>query len=152
VKIYVIRDSAEARQFLVQSLWWQRVMSPNAASVRTLLAWAKEVASEGQPLPPPGFIADLGHVALGEDWDHKPHRDSGTMVPHLPINLVRTYEDHVLGKIYADWTFGRASDALRHYAKGREQARGLAYLLGAFRERAKYDGVEMSLGLSLIHI
>lgn len=147
MKIYVIRDSAEARQFLVQSLWWQRVMSPNAASVRTLLAWAKEVASEGQPLPPPGFIADLGHVALGEDWDHKPHRDSGTMVPHLPINLVRTYEDHVLGKIYADWTFGRASDALRHYAKGREQARGLAYLLGAFRERAKYDGVEMSLGV-----
>ena len=53
------------------------------------------------------------------------------------INLVRTYEDHVLGKIYADWTFSRASDALRHYAKGRDQARGLAYFLNQFRERAR---------------
>jgi hypothetical protein len=147
VKIHVIRDSAEARQFLVQGLWWQRVMPPSAASVRMLLGWAKELASGGQPLPPPGFIADLGHVAFGEDWDNKQNRESGAIVPHLPINLIRTYEDHVLGKIYADWTFGRASDALRHYAKGREQARGLAYLLGAFRDRARYDGVEMSLGV-----
>ena len=27
--------------------------------------------------------------------------------------LVRTYEDHVLGKVYADWSFARASDAMR---------------------------------------
>lgn len=132
---------------MLQGLWWQRVLSPNAATVRTLLTWAKELASGGQPLPPPGFIADLGHVAFGEDWDHRQNRDTGAIVPNLPINLVRTYEDHVLGKIYADWTFGRASDALRLYSKGREQARGLAYLVGAFRDRAKYDGVEMSVGV-----
>jgi hypothetical protein len=147
VKTYVIRDSAEARQFLAQGLWWQRVLPPSAATVRTVLGWVKELASGGQPLPPPGFIGDLGHVAFGEDWDNRPNREGATTVPNLPINLIRTYEDHVLGKIYADWTFGRASDALRHYAKGREQARGLAYLLSAFRDRAKYDGVEMSLGV-----
>ena len=31
----------------------------------------------------------------------------------LPSSLLRTYEDHVLGKLYADWTFSRAGDALR---------------------------------------
>jgi hypothetical protein len=147
VKIHVIRDSTEGRQFLTQGLWWQRVLPPSAATVRTVLGWAKELASGGQPLPPPGFIGDLGHVAFGEDWENRPNREGTATVPNLPINLIRTYEDHVLGKIYADWTFGRASDALRPYAKGREQARGLAYLLGAFRDRAKFDGVELSLGI-----
>src|SRR5262249_46611702 len=68
-------------------------------------------------------------------------------VPNLPMNLVRTYEDHVLGKIYADYTFTRASDALRHYPKGRDQARGLAYFIGQFRERARFGGVQLPVGV-----
>ncbi|MGL4554791.1 MAG: hypothetical protein ACRC33_26800 [Gemmataceae bacterium] len=147
MKTHIIRDSFDARRFLAQGLWWQRVLPPTASTVRTVLAWAKEAASGGQPLPPIGFVADLGHVTYGEDWDSKPGREATTTVPNLPINLVRTYEDHVLGKVYADWTFGRACDALRQYARGRDQARGLAYFLGQFRERARYDGVEMSLGV-----
>src|SRR5262249_33875749 len=98
------------------------------------------------PLPPIGFVADLGHVAFGEDWEGRSGRE-GVSVPNLPINVVRTYEDHVLGKIYADWTFARGCDALRQYPKGRDQARGLAYMLGQFRERARFDGVEMSVGV-----
>ena len=64
---------------------------------------------------------DLGHNALGEEWELRTAREP-VQVPNLPMNLIRTYEDHVLGKMYADWTFGRGSDALRRYAKGREQA------------------------------
>ncbi len=146
MKTHVIRDSFEARRLLVGGLWWQRVTPPTAATVRAVLTWVKEAASAGQALPPIGFVADLGHVALGEDWESRSGREM-VSVPHLPINLIRTYEDHVLGKIYADWTFTRASDALRHYAKGRDQARGLAYLLEQFRERARFDGVELSLGV-----
>jgi hypothetical protein len=146
MKSYIIRDSAEARRFLTQGLWWQRVLPPTAGTVRPTLEWVKEVAAGGQLLPPPGFVADLGHVALGEDWETRAGRDP-VSVPNLPINLVRTYEDHVLGKIYADWTFSRASDALRHYAKGREQAQGLAFFLGQFHERAGFPGVEMSPGV-----
>src|SRR6202041_553718 len=93
-----------------------------------------------------GFVADLGHVAFGEDWESRSGREV-ISVPNLPINLISTYEDHVLGKIYADWTFSRASDALRHYAKGRDQARGLAFLLGQFHDRAGFDGVELSVGV-----
>lgn len=146
MKTHLIRDSDEARRFLTQGLWWQRVLPPAAATTRAALAWAKELASAGQPLPPPGFLADLGHVSLGEDWEMRSSRD-GLSVPHLPINLVRTYEDHVLGKIYADWTFTRASEALRRYARGRDQARGLAYFVGQFRERSGFDGVELPVGV-----
>ena len=43
-------------------------------------------------VPPPGFIADLGHVAFGLDWEtkagqHKP------VVPGVPPNLLSTYEE-----------------------------------------------------------
>jgi hypothetical protein len=146
MKSYIIRDSAEARRFLTQGLWWQRVLPPAAGNVRPILEWVKEVAAGGQLLPPVGFVADLGHVAFGEDWETRAGRDP-VNVPNLPINLVRTYEDHVLGKIYADWTFSRASDALRRYARGREQAQGLAFFLGQFHERAHFPGVEMSPGV-----
>ena len=46
-------------------------------------------------------------------------------LPGLPQGLIRTYEDYVLGKVYSDWTFARASDAVRRY-QGRDRARGLA--------------------------
>jgi hypothetical protein len=123
------------------------VIQPHANNVRELLLWGKELASAGQPLPPIGFIGDIGHVALGEEWELRSSTREPLQVPNLPMNLIRTYEDHVLGKIYADWTFGRGSDALRRYAKGREQARGLAYLLTQFYDRAKYKGLEISLGV-----
>jgi hypothetical protein len=141
-----IRDSLEARRFIVQGLWWQRVLQPQATTVRHILTWAKELASGGQLLPPIGFIADLGHVTFGEDWEMRAGREQVT-IPNLPIDKVRTYEDHVLGKIYADWTFSRAADALRRYAKGREQARGLAYFIGQFRERSRFPGLDMPVGV-----
>lgn len=147
MKKHIIRDSVEARRLIAQGLWFQRVKQPHANNVRDLLLWSKEIASGGDPLPPVGFVADVGHVALGEEWELRAAREP-LQVPNLPMNLIRTYEDHVLGKIYADWTFGRASDALRRYAKERrEQARGLAYFFTQFHQRAKYDYLEVSLGV-----
>lgn len=143
---FILRDSTDARQFLTQGLWWQRVLPPSASTVRSILTWVKEIASSGQPLPPPGFVADLGHVTFGEDWEMRSGREQ-MAVPNLPMNLVRTYEDHVLGKIYADFTFSRASDALKQYSRGRDQARGLAYFVGQFRERARFLGVELPVGV-----
>lgn len=146
MKTHLLRDGTEARQFLVQGLWWQRVLVPTALTVRPILNWAKELLGGGVPIPPLGFLADLGHVALGEDWDQRPTGEP-LVVPQLPMNVMRTYEDHVMGKIYADHTFQRASDALRRYEKGREQARGLAYLTAQFRERARFDAVELPVGI-----
>ena len=141
---YELRDSEEARRFLLQGLWWQRVLPPRADRVRSALEWALEIASSGQDLPPIGFLADLGHVAFGQDQDADSVREEPPSL--LPITLLRTYEDHVLGKFYADWTFGRAGDALRRY-KGRDQARGLAYLFQQFARRSGFHGVRLSPGV-----
>jgi hypothetical protein len=147
--IHELRDPEEARLFLAQGLWLQRVRAPSAAMVRPALLWALEVASAGHPLPPVGFLADLGHAALGADWEAKSGREA-VHVPGLPPGLTRTYEDYVLGKLYADWTFARASDVLRRFQgeeRDRDQARGLDFLLNQFRARADFDGVELSPGI-----
>jgi hypothetical protein len=142
---YELRDLDEARRFLSQGLWWQQTEVPSAATVRESLEWALQVAGGGQPLPPIGFVADLGHLAFRLDWEARAHRAT-VSVPNLPVNLLRTYEDQVLGKIDGDWTFGRAGDALRRF-QGRDRGRGLAFFLTQFRERAGFPGVEFSPGV-----
>src|SRR5271157_440410 len=107
--LHEIRDLDAARQFVVQGLWLQRVMSPSAAGVRLTLEWALEMAAGGQPLPPIGFVADMGHVLLGSSRETRPRRDAAGQ-PGLPGGLARTYEDLVLGKVFADWTVERAGD------------------------------------------
>jgi hypothetical protein len=163
----ILRDPEAARQFLLQGLWFQRAMHPGVATVPHALEWSLAIADAGQPLPPVGFVADLGHVALGKDREGRAHKESVTL-PGVPPGLIRTYEDHVLGKIYADWTFERASDALRRLALGdaeraehgkplseeeqrrrleRKRSLGLAYLVRQLRERGGFNGVEMSPGV-----
>jgi hypothetical protein len=139
-----LRDSDEARRFLLQGLWWQRVLPPSPERVRPVLEWALEIVSGGHDLPPLGFLADLGHVVLGQAPDVPPVRE--IQPPLLPIQLLRTYEDHVLGKFYADWTFSRASDALRHY-QGRDRSRGLSFMFQQFAERSGFQGVRLSPGI-----
>ncbi len=136
-----LRNLDAAREYLLQGLWLQRVVQPTAALVRPALEWALEIASGGQPLPPVGFVADLGNVVYGLDRGRqaKEHPE----VPGWPHALARSYEDHLLGKVYSDWTFERATDALRRYT-GRDQAKGLAYVVKQVRERAGLGGVELS--------
>ncbi len=135
-----LRDPGEARRFLLQGLWFQCVLPPAAAGVRPALALALEMSAAGYPLLPVGCIADVGNAAVNVNS----HTTRALIpLPGVPANLLRTYEDHVLGKLYADWTFARASDALRSY-EGRDRIRGLVFLLGRFCERAGLPGVEMS--------
>ena len=140
MELVELRDLDAARGYVLQGLWLQRIVRPTAALVRPALEWALEIASAGNPLPPVGFVADLGNVVYGLDRGRqtKEHVE----VPGWPHTLARSYEDHVLGKVYADWTFERATDALRRYT-GRDQAKGLAYVVKQIRDRAKLGGVEL---------
>jgi vWA domain found in the FtsH ternary systems/N-terminal helical region fused to the FtsH ternary system vWA domain len=135
-----LRDPDEARRYLLQSLWLQRVLPPRPATVAAAIEWALELIGGGEPLPPLGFVADVGHAIfqteVGQGKEH-------LHVPGWPEGLARTYEDYVLGKLYADSSFERAGDALRHY-RGRDQARGLAFLVTQFRQRAGFGGVHLS--------
>jgi hypothetical protein len=136
-----LRDPDEARRFLLQGLWLQRSVPSAATSVRPALEWALEIASAGNPLPPVGFVADVGLVAFGQDREGRPRE--ALPVAGLSSGLARTYEDHVLGKLYADATFERAADALRRY-EGRDRARGLAFIVDQFRQRAGFGGALLS--------
>jgi hypothetical protein len=143
---YEIRDLDDARTFLIQGLWFQRSVQPGPLTVKPALEWAMEIISQGKPMPPIGFIADLGQVALGMDWESRSNREK-LVLPNLPPQLLPTYEDHVLGKIYADWTFSTAGDALRRYREGRDRARGLAFIINQLCERAEFAAVDFSPGV-----
>lgn len=142
MNIRELRDGDQARRFVQEGLWLQRVAPPNPLSVQAALRWVLEAASAGQPVPPIGFIADLGHVALGLDHASKAAREAAGGAG-LPAALARTYEDHVLGKLYADWHFERAADALRRYT-GRIQDRGVIFIVNQFRERARFPTVVLN--------
>jgi hypothetical protein len=110
------------------------------------LEWALEIVAAGHPLPPIGLVADVGHLALAADWEPRTGRDAAAP-PHWPAGMLRSYEDHVLGKFYVDATFSRATDALRRYPAGRDQARGLAFLIEQIRNQSEFSGVSLSPGV-----
>ncbi len=137
-----LRDPDSARQFVTQGLWLQRARPPAADTVRPALEWTLELAASGQPLPPTGFVADIGSLLFGVERDTR----TGPALPSfpgLPDGLLRGYEDFVLGKLYADWTFERAADAVRHY-EGRDRRRGLAFVVERLQKRADFGGVLLS--------
>jgi len=136
-----IRDLDLARRYVLQGLLIQRALPPLPGTVRSVLEWSLEIASSGQPLPPTGFVADVGHAALGTDSEHRTKEPQP--IPGFPAALARSYEDHVLGKLYADWLFERAGDALRRYAD-KDRPRGLAYIIRQIRERGGLGGVLLS--------
>jgi hypothetical protein len=133
-----LRDLDAAKRYVLEGLCLQRAVKPTAATVRPALEWAMEIASGGHPLPPVGFVADIGHVAFGADAEYR--LKDPQQVPGWPPTLARTYEDHVLGKLYADWMFERAGDALRKY-QGKDRVKGIAYVINQIRERTKVPGV-----------
>lgn len=140
MNVVEVRDLDAARRFVVEGLWLQRAARPTAATVRPALEWAMEVVSGGRPLPPVGFVADVGHVALGADAEHRVKEP--VPIPGWKPEVGRMYEDYLLGKLYADWAFERAGDALRKY-HGRDRAKGVAYLVERVRERAGVGGVHL---------
>jgi hypothetical protein len=141
----ILRDSAVARKYLLQGLWFQRAVPPSAATVTSALTWSLAIADGGQPLPPTGLVADIGHAALGNERDRRSLQET-LAIPGWSSGSARTYEDLVLGKLYADWTFERASDALKRIELAK-QPLGLAYIIKQVRERGQLGGAEFSPGI-----
>jgi hypothetical protein len=136
-----LRDLDAARRYVTEGLWLQRAVKPNAETVKNALEWAMEIAAGGHPLPPVGFVGDVGHIALGADSEHR--SKDALHIPAWPPALVRMYEDHVLGKLYADLLFERAGDALQKY-HDKDRIKGLAYIVNQIQSRANIPGVHLS--------
>jgi vWA domain found in the FtsH ternary systems/N-terminal helical region fused to the FtsH ternary system vWA domain len=138
---YVIRDPDAARQHLLQGLLLSRCAPLTPARTHSALQWAMEIVSDGSPLPPLGYVADVGYIAFGLlRSDDMPAARS---VPGLDPTVTRRYEDYVLGKLYSDISFERGGDALMRYS-GRDQHRGLAYMINQQRARCGFEGVELT--------
>jgi hypothetical protein len=140
MQIHELRDPESARIFCEQSLWLARAVTPTVEIVQPVMEVALEMAGAGEPLPPLGFLADIGKLAL------EPDGGRGHDIPPIgpwPDGLTRTYEDHVLGKLYADSSFERGSDGVRRY-QGRDRMRGLAFLINQLMSRADIGGVHFS--------
>jgi hypothetical protein len=136
-----LRNPEESRAYLLDAFFLQRTARLGIPSVKSGLELALEIASEGQPLLPTGALLDFHTVAFGAGPSQFARETP--QYPGWPTTLLRQYEDHVLARLNSDWSFERASDALRRYS-GRERNRGLAYALKQFRHRARLGGVEVS--------
>lgn len=105
------------------------------------LRWASAIASNGQPLLPLGVIGDVGHFLTG--------RHLGATGPakheaeNWPQDLIRSYEDYFLSKVYSDWNLERASDVILGLDDS-DQAKAIAYVIQQLRSSAKLGGVSFS--------
>jgi hypothetical protein len=140
LNLFELRDPVEARQFVAQGLWLIRATSPTEALVETALAWSLEIAAQGEPMPPVGVVADIGQLLIEPRWSVSNSTGSALELPGWPAGLSRSYEDVVLGKLDADPSFARASDALARY-RGRDFGRGLAFVVDRLRSRSRVGGV-----------
>lgn len=145
-----LRDPREARRYVVQSLWLSRALAPTAENAPATLRWCLEIALRGNPLPPVGFIADVGNVAQGAFHEHLAHSHADPV--GLAAEVVRKYEDYVLGKFYSDLTFERGADALLRY-QGHDRDLGLAFLVEQMQSRCGFGGGTLSPSVikSLLH-
>jgi hypothetical protein len=137
--VYELRDASETRRYLAKGLWLQRAEAPGPAGVAVVLRRMLELVSGGQPVPPPGFVADVGHLVLATGARGGFALDLAA-VPGWSSGLARAYEDLVLGKLDADGSIARGSDALVRY-RGRDRDRGLAFLLDRLALRSGFGGV-----------
>ena len=140
MNLFELRNPDEARQFVAQGLWLIRASKPSVPMVESALAWSLEISSQGEPMPPVGVVADLGQLLIEPRWSVSESSSPSHSVPGWPAGLSRTYEDVVLGKLEADPSFSRASDALARY-RGRDFGRGLAFVVDRIRVRSRVGGV-----------
>ena len=150
-EVIIVRDADQAREFLVQGVWLQRAGAATARSVAQALSWCLTLADSGSALPPLGFVADVGQLALGRKKQSRARTEAWSL-PGWSDGLGRGYEDLVLGRLFADPLFERASDALRRIEPAK-QAVGLAYLIRQMTARLTAGGVEFSPGIirGLLH-
>lgn len=140
MKIEEIRDLAVARNYLIQSIHFQRASTAEPHTLPLLFKAALELASTGEPLPPIGFIGDVIHVMLGTNRNiSKDHAPVAGWLNHQS----RAYEDYVVGKLNADWTIERAADALRQYSKD-ERPRGIAFTVQHIANQIHFGGTLLS--------
>ena len=139
-----MQDGWESR-YLAESFWFRRIGQPTVAGFKDVLSWAECLALDGLAVPPLGILADIGQLVLG-------HRDfvhgaPDTTVPQwLPLDLLRAYEDGVLGRLSTDRDFARAGAAV-NASESQRLSTAMAFLIHRICARGGVDGVPINPAL-----
>lgn len=99
IKLIELRDRPQADSWLAGGLCLGRLCPPNPATHLRVAPWLSGVLSNAGGLPPPGALADIGHLMTG-----MPIRALQPIPDALPelARAIHAYEDHVLGRLDAD--------------------------------------------------
>src|SRR5262249_46223176 len=73
-----LRDPLQARDWVWQGLCAAAIQPVTPAEASRTLAWCIELASEQQPLPPVGIIADVGRLLDRDGYDRLSHGSGST--------------------------------------------------------------------------
>ncbi|HEY3448386.1 MAG TPA: hypothetical protein VGK67_18660 [Myxococcales bacterium] len=140
-----LRDRTTAEDWLGAGLCLMRLCAPSPTSLEAVAPWIVAAHSELHTLPPPGFVADLGHALSGAALELAGPRSTADAELR---GALRLYEDQVLGRLGADPRLDAACDAVaRLPADLRPEA--VVVLLGNVLSRLEYDaGVSFNLGIS----
>ncbi|MDG1872287.1 MAG: hypothetical protein P8J27_00140 [Mariniblastus sp.] len=144
MSIYDLRDPEKARRYVLEGLLFSAATSITENTVHDSLSWAMEIVSEGTPLPCLGLVADIGLIATGQN-SAASKNDFDAQI-QLDRVLIRQYEDYVLGKIFADSSFERASEALAKY-EARDRRRAVAFIIKQICDRSEVGGAMLSLAV-----
>ena len=137
-----ITDALRARQFLLETWGLARGDTLTAHRLRDAMRVALELASDGEPVVPLGFISDLVVALRGFESSEPADENDVWTTPVVDASLVRRYEDYVLGKFAADMSLERAADELRKY-KERDLDRALAYVIQQIQQRTRLPCVHI---------
>jgi hypothetical protein len=133
----VLRQRDEALRWLLGGLALARLGGRGGRAMLSSAEWLLRAVGELAALPPPGVIADLGHLLTGGSrWQREE-------TPPSPDGRLRqalsAYQDHVLDRLLADPRLDEAADAVARLAAPARPA-AVARLAAALIERTGLRG------------
>ena len=139
MSVFEIRDPIAARKYVASGLCLMRGGKLGGEAVYSALVWAHRMASDGNPLPAVGFLADVGRSAISSERD----RTSRGELLGIDSTITRRYDDYVIGKLRSDLSFEKAADAAAYY-QDEDREKAIVYLISRIAERAKIGGAMLS--------
>lgn len=129
-----LRDRDQAESWLVGGLCLMRLRAPDLAAQLRTTRWLTGMLSDFGALPPPGVLADIGHLLTGA---------SMRALQPMPVvasdltRVVHAYEDHVLGRLDADPRMDAIIDAVAPMDEDRRD-RAIALFVAHLARRLGY--------------
>lgn len=104
-----LRDHEAAKRWVCASLVLQRGANIDAEKIKQSIPWVESAIGEVSPVPPLGMIGDIGRILSRGQYDLSESFRPGHEHLHLAL---QGYEEHFLGKIFANWKLDPIRDAL----------------------------------------